>query len=65
MPATTTCDGNTPVLVLATLSRATEIEMTLSMLRHPRWSRQVQSGVAVADVANVNAWHSVYDCRML
>jgi hypothetical protein len=46
MPATATHDGNTLVLALATLGRATEIEMFLSM---SMWPRQEQSCVAVAD----------------
>jgi hypothetical protein len=49
MPATTTRDGDTLLLALATLGRATEIEMILSMSQRPRWPRQVQSCVAVTD----------------
>ncbi len=45
--ATMTRDGDT--LALATLGRATEIEMTLSLLHCPRWPRQAQSCVTVAD----------------
>jgi hypothetical protein len=49
MPATMTCDINTLVLALATLGNAPEIEMILSMWNRPRWPREVQSCVAVAD----------------
>ncbi len=51
MQVTTTCDGNTLVLALATLGGTTEIEMILSMLCCPRWQRQVQS-LVTTDINN-------------
>jgi hypothetical protein len=47
MPATMTSDSDTLALALATLRRATEIEMMLSMSHHPKWPRQVQAFVTV------------------
>ncbi len=60
MLATMTRDSKTLVLSSATLCRMTEIEMILSVLYHPRWPKQVQLLVAVANgfdkknIANVN-----------
>jgi hypothetical protein len=63
MPATMTRDRNTLILALATLGGATEIEMILSFLHHPRWPRQVQlhnccvllsPTVLLANFTNVN-----------
>ncbi len=38
------------MLVLDTLDNGTQIEMILSVLRHPRWLKQVQSCAAVAGI---------------
>jgi len=46
MPMTVTCDSHHP---LATLGDAMQVEMILSLLRRPRWTKQVLLRVIVAD----------------
>ncbi len=53
MPVTMTRYSDTLELALATLVSSTEIEMILSVLRHPRRPRQVRKAISYRDVASV------------